>query len=358
MSNISIYTPSHLTEYSNFVNNFLDSLLENYCENTFKVNTQYNSIPTFTLNSLICNAYPNYYEKSVGLYAHKFSTDVKVIYESNLHDTLVEALEHKVSRLFVKVSGVAKKLRFTKLNEKASVSLSSSHFIISSLNRYLREVDTSVVQSCVYELYNFKMTGLSFEATDFYVYKPDLDSVKNYAESIKESNFNFFNKDLKYFSDSQSILNIKIALSLYIGFNFQEFFKPEHYKQIEDRSSIIAQVFLQTVKNRNQEFKKLKQKEKEERLKIQELEAKQRELEKQLYEQEQDLWDRDLDFEYIPSNKKENYSERNLNPIYVTPPPLPVESTDNKLNKSENNFIIILLIFFIFILFLILCFKS
>src|SRR5699024_3705939 len=45
---------------------------------------------------------PGYYYKSPGLYGSNTSTQVIIVYEEHLHNTLQEALSHKLSRLFVR----------------------------------------------------------------------------------------------------------------------------------------------------------------------------------------------------------------------------------------------------------------
>jgi hypothetical protein len=103
MSNIVVYTTTKLKESEDFLNNFLDGLLEQYCSTKFVENTVIDSsISLPTLNDLIRFANPGYYYKSPGLYGHMYSTDVKLVYESYLHTELEKALSHKLSRLFIK----------------------------------------------------------------------------------------------------------------------------------------------------------------------------------------------------------------------------------------------------------------
>lgn len=105
MSNIVAYTTDDLSADTNFVNNFLDDLLEQFCENKYEANTVIEGIcKPPSLSDLLLTAYPGYYVKAPGLLAAYASTHVIVVYESHLHNTLQEALDHKFGRLFVQVN--------------------------------------------------------------------------------------------------------------------------------------------------------------------------------------------------------------------------------------------------------------
>ena len=102
MSNIVVHKTSELDLSTNFTNSFLDGLLEQYCKDKYVDNTIIaDGIPKITLDTLIKFAYPGYYCKSPGLYGQISSTHVIVVYEDKLHNVLQEALDHKLSRLFV-----------------------------------------------------------------------------------------------------------------------------------------------------------------------------------------------------------------------------------------------------------------
>lgn len=104
MSNIAVYKTSNLDVSTNFTNQFLDGLLEQYCSSRYKEDTVISKdcIPCISLEDLILFAYPGYYYKSPGLYGSNTSTQVIIVYEEHLHNTLQEALSHKLSRLFVR----------------------------------------------------------------------------------------------------------------------------------------------------------------------------------------------------------------------------------------------------------------
>ena len=68
MSNIVVHKTSELDLSTNFTNNFLDGLLEQYCSNKYTENTVIaEDVPKITLDTLIKFAYPGYYCKAPGL---------------------------------------------------------------------------------------------------------------------------------------------------------------------------------------------------------------------------------------------------------------------------------------------------
>ena len=116
MSNIVAHvthTTPALKNDTNFVNVFLDNLLEVYCSKRFVENTCYPNLKFPTLTDLIAEAYPAYYIKSNGLLGHITSTNVLKIYNEDLHYILIHALEHKLSVLFINVSNTVTELNLT-----------------------------------------------------------------------------------------------------------------------------------------------------------------------------------------------------------------------------------------------------
>lgn len=113
MSNIIVHTTPQLLSETSFVNTFLDGLLESYCKKKFQPNTVFlEGIPNITIETLLKEANPGFYLKAPGLLADYTSTKVIVVYDENIHDILVEALEHKLSILFLNID-----LSICQLNE-------------------------------------------------------------------------------------------------------------------------------------------------------------------------------------------------------------------------------------------------
>lgn len=120
MSNITLYSEEKLVNNTNFVNNFLDQMLNQYCDKRYTSGVALTSFQAPSLNEVILDYYPEYYFKAPGLLADKNSTNVMIVYEPHLHDTLQQSLEHKLSRLFIYANSEVNLLRLFKKGMKNS----------------------------------------------------------------------------------------------------------------------------------------------------------------------------------------------------------------------------------------------
>lgn len=231
MSNLVVHTTHQLQQNTDFTNKFLDSLLEAYCDKRFLPNTVIENISLPTLNDLILDANPEYYQKSVGLYGHRSSTHVKQIFEAHLEDVLEHSLQHKLSILFIRTANISPVLTYQKnssfLEEEVKFLSSNSlrklrvTFISNILSLLQRRVAYKITEAEISNLfapypYLFKHSFLclNFDSSKL-VYKPTKESVQSLQDSVQKSNEKFIEDKLGFFdTKNPSLLAIQIAFTL------------------------------------------------------------------------------------------------------------------------------------------------
>lgn len=239
MSNIVVYTTTKLKESEDFLNNFLDGLLEQYCSTKFVENTVIDSsISLPTLDDLIRFANPGYYYKFPGLYAHIHSTDVKLVYESYLHTELKKALAHKLSRLFVSytVDKVSKlsivcnhpsyyldslgSPRVSMRNHKYKISNQNPLKEISSFFDYYQK-ELKPFSTISFELYSFidktfnSDYELRYNSNFFRLYKPKSELLHQVIASVQQENEAYLEKMLNSFKEGN-----KKGISFWLAITF------------------------------------------------------------------------------------------------------------------------------------------
>ena len=250
MSNIVLHT-THATPAlkndTNFVNAFLDNLLENYCSKKYVENTAYPNLRFPTLEDLIIQAYPSYYIKTHGLLGHKTTTDVLKIYDEGLHFILVNALEHKLSRLFINVSNVVKELSLITTgnhhyNRLELLPVMSRNSLDQKLNiRSINKLKPHHLNNLIIGSKHLIMISPSVTSL---VYKPNLESIQQLSESIKIKNeevFNqidFFNVGSAYKDDL--IIRLAFTIINYDNTVLIQNLTPEFYSRLSEMSNIIV----------------------------------------------------------------------------------------------------------------------
>lgn len=252
MSNIATYsTPSILAD-SSFLNNFLDSLLENYCSANFTPNVAYPSV-NITLEKLIQYNYPNHYIRSYGLLGHKTSTDVLKIYDESLHTVMVSSLEHKLSRLFINITGSTKTLKI--IEQKYTHDFSIYFLNLSSIKDILKHFTQTVALNLLNEhdikkllnisTYFIEYTLCLTNTDNLLVYKPTLGyytEVDNLIKAENEKiltdiikrNGTFYNLFLTLIFSLNKINSVRTAISSSVTPEFFKYFETECQKHLND----------------------------------------------------------------------------------------------------------------------------
>lgn len=259
MSNITVYsTPSILAD-SSFLNNFLDSLLENYCSANFTSNVAYPSV-NITLEKLIQYNYPNHYIRSYGLLGHKTSTDVLKIYDESLHTVMVSSLEHKLSRLFINITGSTKTLKIIEQKQKHTYDFLICFLHLSSVRDILKHLTETVGLNLLNEhdikkLLNintyFTEHTLCFTNTDnLLVYKPTLDYYTEVDNLIKAKNEEVLTDIIKMNSTPYNLfLRLIFSVSKFISLRtaISSNVTPEFFKHFEKECQEHLNVLYLTV---------------------------------------------------------------------------------------------------------------
>lgn len=221
MSNISVYTTPKLEEDSVFINNFLDDLLENYYSKKYgHGNTLLPEGFVYpTLQDLIQFSYPNYYLKSVGLYCNRLTTEVVLVYKANLHNYLLEALEHKHSRLVISLESVDRVLRFITPITPGNFTRLRTLFTSTIAERLSRRSAYTINKQKILEVLDYKQSEISLgyaSQITRLVYKPELDSILQHSDTVKLKNDEFIKEQLGFFSPDTNRYGvcIRIAFSL------------------------------------------------------------------------------------------------------------------------------------------------
>lgn len=277
MSNITVYsTPSILAD-SSFLNNFLDSLLENYCSANFTPNVAYPSV-NITLEKLIQYNYPNHYIRSYGLLGHKTSTDVLKIYDESLHTAMVSSLEHKLSRLFINITGSTKTLKIIEQKHTYDFSICVLHLSsVRDILKYFIEVaglnllnEQDIKKLLNINTYFTEHTLCSVDTDNLLVYKPTLDYYTEVDNLIKAKNEKILTDIIKRNSTSYNLfLRLIFSVSKFNSLRNAIFpnVTPEFFKHFEKECQEHLNVLYLTVQEQ-QEINNNRKAEEAERIKL------------------------------------------------------------------------------------------
>ena len=277
MSNITVYsTPSILAD-SSFLNNFLDSLLENYCSANFTPNVAYPSV-NITLEKLIQYNYPNHYIRSYGLLGHKTSTDVLKIYDESLHTAMVSSLEHKLSRLFINITGSTKTLKIIEQKHTYDFSICVLHLSsVRDILKYFREVaglnllnEQDIKKLLNINTYFTEHTLCSTNTDNLLVYKPTLNYYTEVDNLIKAKNEKILTDIIKRNSTSYNLfLRLIFSVSKFNSLRNAIFpnVTPEFFKHFEKECQEHLNVLYLTIREQ-QEINNNRKAEEAERIKL------------------------------------------------------------------------------------------
>ena len=277
MSNITVYsTPSILAD-SSFLNNFLDSLLENYCSANFTPNVAYPSV-NITLEKLIQYNYPNHYIRSYGLLGHKTSTDVLKIYDESLHTAMVSSLEHKLSRLFINITGSTKTLKIIEQKHTYDFSICVLHLSsVRDILKYFIEVaglnllnEHDIKKLLNINTYFTEHTLCSTNTDNLLVYKPTLDYYTEVDNLIKAKNEEVLTDIIKMNSTPYNLfLRLIFSVSKFISLRtaISSNVTPEFFKHFEKECQEHLNVLYLTVQEQ-QEINNNRKAEEAERIKL------------------------------------------------------------------------------------------
>lgn len=235
-SNIAVYSTDKLTHDTSFVNNFLDDMIERYCERRFTPNTAIPNLEFPTLDQVISESYPGYYKKSPGLYASINSTHVVVVYESDMQETLNQALEHKFSRLFVQANLTSNKLTLVS-------ALNARTFPMFDVRRQMTDY---YKKRTLYKLKYHDLESVlkapkvffsGMKNTPALIYKPDATFAKELDSLHRKDNEKLID-DLYFFDISYMYkegFNLELAFAISNGyFDINRFVTSEYALRMRD----------------------------------------------------------------------------------------------------------------------------
>jgi len=269
MSNVAVYKTSQLDVSTNFTNQFLDGLLEQYCSSKFQENTvikglpNESGVPSISLDDLVTFAYPGYYRKAPGLYGSLTSTQVIIVYEEHLHNTLQEALEHKLSRLFVKYNPTdVCKLYFVDRPPRPTdwdLGYIPSGRMTAARDfsrEYRHLVNRSMLDDYCEKEFSLDVSDLSLEQmrtscclvenldNSFVIYKPSSDTLHAINKTIRADNEEVFLKSF-FFRDrrDQAVESYLLAVHFAMQTNLSKFIRKsvtsDFYEKLLDRAKTI-----------------------------------------------------------------------------------------------------------------------
>ena len=303
MSNIVVHKTTELDVSTNFTNNFLDGLLEQYCKDKYQENSIIaDGVPNISLDTLVKFAYPGYYCKAPGLYANLASTHVMVVYQESLHNVLQEALSHKLSRLFVSYSSSDTPTVYFAPMTKPDMDL-YNRFDLGMGRRMSRDFSTDytfLVDNHLFNYYCKQSFGKSIteatysvpqlrtnvamikeETRPVVIYKPTADAIRNLREEIYNRNFKNLEKSFFFSNTPQTVtaslwLAIHIKMSTGVADTLLKSVGQECAVFLRDRSNVILSqqnpIIRQVLNNleeerlkeeREETTRRLKEKEKE-----------------------------------------------------------------------------------------------
>lgn len=268
MQALSVYTTPQLNEETFFINSFLDDLLEQYCSKHFVENTPVPSNFVFpNLNTLICHSYPNFYQKDIGLYCNRVTTEVIVVYKTELHETLLSALEHKLSRLFIPFNAAVQKLIISKDTLRNIYLTPNSNLISRFSRRSLNKVSRTEIQSILKCLSIDKHLSVLSDNSSL-IYKPSVDIFIDFSQEVYKHNEDLINS-LNFF-DSSKLSNLIIRISdtilsdstLTDSSQLSRYFSKDFYTKMSKRASfVMEELYLEvdliksSVMNRERELR-------------------------------------------------------------------------------------------------------
>lgn len=220
MSNIILQTSLPLINTTNFINDFLDTLLEEYCSQHYQENTVIGKgIQLPTLVTLLRYKYPNYKLISPGVLGHIYTTEIKVIYEDKYHDQLVNALNHKLSILFTHyipkdIFNISFEIISNVFQSITSKLYSYDFYQDLNLNSLVREYTK---QDVYIEYSKWSLTvylGLSKIHSFVTIYKPTIETLKEINKTFLRKNEESLNNlDFNSFNIKVFIISLYITLS-------------------------------------------------------------------------------------------------------------------------------------------------
>lgn len=262
MSNIVVHKTSELDLSTNFTNNFLDGLLEQYCSNKYTENTVIaEGVPKITLDTLIKFAYPGYYCKALGLYGQVSSTHVIVVYEDKLHNILQEALDHKLSRLFVSFQSS----NIPSIGFEYQIRSRSLHFDMYEMPDRHRDFSCSyksLYNSSLLEDYCAKafrgmqihdleldhmktpMSLVSRPSEAFVIYKPTVETIKNIELTAINKNIKVLDSSFFYMNSRDTVVNAYwLAIHINMGSSLSRILRSavgqEYFSEMIKRTDTI-----------------------------------------------------------------------------------------------------------------------
>lgn len=244
MSNIALYSEEKLVNNTNFVNNFLDQMIEQYCEKRYTPGVAIQSFKVPNITEVILDYYPQYYFKAPGLLADKQSTNVMIVYEPHLHDTLQQSLEHKFSRLFIQANSSIDLLKLYKKSITSS-RFSSNERIFpifehgSELIEHLRRVTKYKFRFQDIESITVpaRVALTTSQSELVLIYKPDTDyalKLRAYNKSLNEKLINdvwFFN--IEYAQKEGFNQELAYAIHCKNSFKLSDYFSPDFCLRME-----------------------------------------------------------------------------------------------------------------------------
>lgn len=269
MSNVAVYKTSQLDVSTNFTNQFLDGLLEQYCSSKFQENTvikglpNESGVPSISLDDLVTFAYPGYYRKAPGLYGSLTSTQVIIVYEEHLHNTLQEALEHKLSRLFVKYNPTdVRKFYFVDRPPRPTDwdlgYIPRGHMAAARdfSREYKHLVNRSMLDDYCEKEFSLDVSDLDLDQmrtscclvenldNSFVIYKPSSDTLHAINKTIRSDNEEVFLKSF-FFRDrrDQAVESYLLAVHFAMQTNLSKFIRKsvtsDFYEKLLNRSKTI-----------------------------------------------------------------------------------------------------------------------
>lgn len=347
MSNIVLYsthaTPA-LKNDTNFVNLFLDNLIENYCNKRYTENVSYPNLQFPTLDELILEAYPAYYIKSHGLLGHNTTTNVLKIYDEDLHYILVNSLEHKFSRLFININNIDKEfvlgshILFYKHSNKIVLHVMARSTLNQKLNNRAMH---KLKEHQLFDMITESNNSIMIEDNKFQlVYKPNLEATQQLSNSIKLKNQAVFDV-LDFFDVRSAYLNDYVARLAFTILDYnndilKDNLHPEFFKRLQEMSIVIVNHIYAKVDKAKNEIIEHERRIEQDRIhkRARELWDQQVRIEKKRAEEEEKRKQHEYDSHFSQSKilkEMEKNKKENADIIEYT------QIVENSVNKSISN---------------------
>lgn len=261
MSNIVVHKTSQLDLSTSFTNNFLDGLLTQYCEGKYIENTVIaDGVPNISLDDLVKFAYPGYYRKSPGLYGQISSTHVIVVYEDKLHNVLQEALDHKLSRLFVAYQSdsiplIEFEYRTQSRSFHSLYDMGERHRDFSRSYRQFYNL-SALEDYCAKAFRGMRMDDLELDhmktpmnlvtrpAEAFVIYKPNVEAIQNINKTAIDKNVRVMASSFFFSNTRDTVVNsywlaIHINMSSSLSRTIRSAVGQEYYAELVKRADVI-----------------------------------------------------------------------------------------------------------------------